>query len=107
MRVKQEKHSRKHRNKLEMIADVLKKCRDGDLKTHVMYGCNFSYSQLVVYLNLCTTKGWLKRRGNLYLTTFKGKAFLKKVGRVLKILQEAETAYERALKTVSEAGEET
>lgn len=97
-----EKHRVRYRNKLEIIVDILKICKDGTLKTYVMYDCRLSYTQLVIYLNLCMTNGWLKKEGRLYQTTPKGKAFLQQVVEMLKILQKTETAYKEALKTVTE-----
>ena len=62
--------------------DILSLCNDGLTKrTHVMYKCNSSFTQVKKYLELATLLGLLENRKvegkEFYQTTEKGEEFLK------------------------------
>ncbi len=48
-----------YRNRLEIVASILKKVGNGCKKTHIMYGANLSTTQLRRYLNYLTEMGLL------------------------------------------------
>ena len=64
------------RDRLNIMAEILKMARKGRLKTQIMYGVNLSFSQLKEYLLFLTEMGFLEvRRENrkrIYETTAKG-----------------------------------
>ena len=71
------------RARLDIMADILKTCRDGARKTNVMYHCNLSFQQLKKYLALLVQKDLLRsvfaRKDssvNLFKITDKGTKFL-------------------------------
>jgi predicted transcriptional regulator len=47
------------RNDIDIIADILKEAKKVERKTHIMYNCNLSYSQLETYLSFCLEVGLL------------------------------------------------
>ena len=74
-----------HRSRMDIIEDILCVANEGAGKTRIMYGCNLSFEQLHVYLDLLVSKGLLnsvpQRTGarsnlNMYETTEKGQAFI-------------------------------
>ena len=79
-----EKSSRSHRGRLDIIADVLHASFGGVRKTHLMYQCNLSFKQLKHYLALLLKKHLLHvvtddegSNPGLFEITDKGKEFLK------------------------------
>jgi len=64
------------RDRLNIMAEILKMARKGRLKTQIMYGVNLSFSQLKEYLLFLTEMGFLKvhieNRKRIYETTAKG-----------------------------------
>ena len=79
-----EKSSRSHRGRLDIIADVLHASFGGVRKTHLMYHCNLSFKQLKHYLALLLKKQLLHvvtddegSNPGLFEITDKGKEFLK------------------------------
>lgn len=69
---------------MDIMACILSKAMDGARKTHVMYGCNLSYRQFKVYLDLLTESGLLSLRKEsnveILVTTDEGHVFLKDYG---------------------------
>ena len=66
------------RGRVDVIADLLEiaklvSCR----KTRLMYRGNLSHRQLKVYLNILTGLNLLEMNGDKYLTTEKGREYLK------------------------------
>lgn len=47
------------RDKIEIVADILKKAKDGTCKTHIMYSCNLSFEQNKKYLRVLSGLGFL------------------------------------------------
>jgi len=75
---------RGHRDKLDIIADILKASCGGARKTHLMYHCNLSFRQLESYIKFLISKGLLRmvlikksQPVRLYETTDKGQEFLR------------------------------
>jgi len=72
---------RKRRDRLLIIAEILKVARHGALKTQIMYGANLSFAQLTAYLSLLVKLGLLeaakKNKEIIYKTTPKGIRYLK------------------------------
>lgn len=65
----------------------------GSKKTHVMYRCNLSFTQLEKYLSFMRSKGLLRiavedgsRKSELFEPTEKGNSFLQKYGRLKALL---------------------
>lgn len=73
--------TRKRRDRLHIMAEVLVVTRDGALKTQIMYKANLSFAQLKEYLSLLLGLGLLatRKRGQkmIYKTTRKGMEYLK------------------------------
>ena len=73
--------SRKRRDRLHIMAEVLGVTMDGALKTQIMYRANLSFAQLNEYLSLLLGLGLLKTRKQgqktIYKTTVKGVRYLK------------------------------
>jgi len=85
----------RYRNKLKIIADILKATGDGSNKTRIMYLANLSYHLLEKYLTMVIKARLLHNNGGKYEITEKGKAFLEKYEKyskkISKISKELET----------------
>ena len=68
----------RYRNKLHIIADILKAAENGSKKTRIMYLANLSYHLLEKYLVKVIQADLLRHNGELYELTEKGKIFLEK-----------------------------
>jgi len=67
----------KHRNRLQIIADVLSIARQGAKKTPIMYQANLSYRLLDRYIREVLNAGLVNfGDGNRYVLTAKGREFL-------------------------------
>jgi predicted transcriptional regulator len=71
------------RGRIDIIADILRQARHGAKKTRIMYLCNLSFRQLLVYLNFLVKKGFLSlslvadsQASVMFVTTDKGLDFL-------------------------------
>jgi len=69
----------RNRNKLDIVRDMLAVASTGTKKTRIMYQANLNFVQVEKYLNTLLDGGLLMRDngGTIYLTTEKGKEFLK------------------------------
>jgi predicted transcriptional regulator len=67
-----------YRNRLEIIADILRVAGDGSKKTRIMYFANLSYQLLERYLAKVIEARLLNRNGDRYEVTEKGRIFLEK-----------------------------
>jgi predicted transcriptional regulator len=63
------------RSSFEIIAEILKVCKNGAKKTRIMYACGLSYNFVQKYLKLLLETGLLKI-GSSYYITDKGMGFL-------------------------------
>lgn len=65
------------------MACILEKAKDEVRKTHIMYGCNLSFSQFQIYLDLLIDRGLIilqktaKSEIEFLKTTDDGREFLK------------------------------
>jgi len=79
----------KRRDKLEVIEDLLKTADkpDGANKTHLVYGSNLNFNRLNVFLPFLLEKDMIKcDLKNRYVTTVKGREFLKQLQSMHKML---------------------
>jgi len=89
----EEKFTRSHRSKIDIVADVLRETVGGAKKTQIMYGCNLSFRQLQTYLSFLLDRELLgkvseKEKGrdpSFFKTTSKGQSLLRAYDR-LKVL---------------------
>lgn len=88
-----EGNARKRRDRLYIIADILKAARKGVLKTEVMYKAGLSFPQLGGYLSLLARLGLIEvsaKNGKLaYKTTAKGIRYLKCYEEISHLLKES------------------
>jgi len=92
--------SRKRRDRLYIIAEILVVAKDGSLKTQIMYRANLSFAQLNEYLsfllkiallNKVTTEG-----KTIYKTTQKGIKYLENYEEITNLLtKEGEDSVQR------------
>lgn len=82
---------RKRRDRLYIIAEILKIAKNRPLKTHLMYGANLSFAQLNDYLSFLISTGLLKtvREDSrlIYKTTSKGLEFLTNYEKIISLLR--------------------
>ena len=68
---------------MDIIAHILAIAKEGERKTHIMYGANLSYTLLKKYLALLLETNLLQTRKNkgkvIYTTTEKGIELLQKM----------------------------
>jgi len=64
------------RSRIDITANILRLANEGTKKTHIMYRCNLSHSQLQAYLKLLLGMGFLVSHSDLFKTTAKGLKFL-------------------------------
>jgi predicted transcriptional regulator len=68
----------KYRDRLAIVADVLKAAETGAKKTRIMYMANLSYKLLEKYLTETIQIGFICYEQDQYILTEKGKIFLEK-----------------------------
>jgi len=83
--------SRKRRDKLYIISEILEIAKDGVLKTQIMYRANLSFTQLNDYLGFMLEIHLLEKiRQNdkdIYRSTEKGIDFLERYHRIAELLR--------------------
>ena len=85
-----------HRSRWDIMASVLSVATAGRSKTYVMRRCNLSYRQLQAYLDILRENGLLKvesrkgksNPGKIFVTTDRGRAFLKSYGSLRATMEE-------------------
>jgi predicted transcriptional regulator len=71
------------RDKIEIIADILKAATYGAKKTHIVYKANLNFNVFKRYLSRLEEKGLLmKINGGQYITTKKGSQFLEQYNKI-------------------------
>jgi len=74
--------SRKRRDRMFIIAEILNIAKSGSLKTQIMYRANLSFAQLNEYLSFLTEMELLEIKEednkNIYEITEKGERYLEK-----------------------------
>ena len=87
-------NERKRRDRLHILAEILKIAKDGSLKTQIMYKANLSFAQLNEYLSFLIRMGLLKihneERKKLYKTTVKGEKYLDSYEEISNLLGKGE-----------------
>jgi predicted transcriptional regulator len=68
----------RHRDRVEIVADLLKATGRGARKTRIMYGANLSYRLLKKYLEESVDKGFVRVNDGNYEVTRTGEEFLKR-----------------------------
>ena len=85
--------SRKRRDRLYIIAEILAIAKDGSLKTRIMYGANLSFAQLNEYLNFLLKGELLKadsdNKRTFYKTTSRGVKYLENYAEISNLLRKA------------------
>ncbi len=71
---------------------MLKIMSDGAIKTKILYQANLSYSQLKTYLDFHKESDLIKevgnkKRGKLFMTTYKGNLFLFRWTKILTLFE--------------------
>ena len=83
--------SRGRRDRLHIIAELLKIAKNKSLKTQLMYGANLSFAQLKDYLSFLISTELLKvvkeDGRKFYEITFKGRDFLTNYEKILLLLR--------------------
>ncbi|MHA2403909.1 MAG: winged helix-turn-helix domain-containing protein [Candidatus Kariarchaeaceae archaeon] len=67
---------------------ILELALSGIRKTHIMYRANLSHQQLNKFLDLICNHQLLRRDMTLYMTTARGRAFIKSFHEIQEILDE-------------------
>jgi predicted transcriptional regulator len=84
-------NDQKRRDRLYIIAEILKIAEDGSLKTQIMYKANLSFAQLNEYLSFLTRMELLKihkeERKKIYRTTGKGEEYLDRYEEISNLLR--------------------
>ncbi len=82
---------RKRRDRLTIMAEILKIAREGTLKTQIMYRANLSFAQLNDYLSFLKEAKLLKvnttEGRTIYKTTSKGVKYLENFVKVKELLK--------------------
>ena len=83
--------TRKRRDRLYIIAEILAIAKDGSLKTQIMYRANLSFAQLNEYLNFLIKRELLKvnsdNKKTFYKTTSKGVKYLENYEEISNLLR--------------------
>ncbi len=94
MVVEEWKNTRKRRDRLNIMAEVLAVTSNGALKTQIMYKANLSFAQLNEYLSFLLEVGLLKtvkkRERTVYKTTRKGVKYLESYAEIRDLLGNGE-----------------
>ena len=64
--------SRKRRERHDIIMEILKLAKNGELKTRIMYKARLSFSQLEQYLNALKEADFITEESGIWKTTEKG-----------------------------------
>jgi predicted transcriptional regulator len=63
------------RSRTAISVEILKAAMEGAKKTHIVYSANLNFDMVNRYLAMLEEKGLIEQKGNIYLTTTKGKEF--------------------------------
>lgn len=63
------------RSKLKITLEILKVAMNGAKKTQIVYGANLNSSIAEKYLSILENNQLIEHRGNLFITTDKGRAY--------------------------------
>jgi len=86
--------TRKRRDRLYIISEILTIAKDGSLKTQIMYRANLSFAQLNEYLSFLLKIKLLKiiteNERTIYKTTTKGFKYLQNYEKIISLLRNEE-----------------
>lgn len=86
-----ESNTRKRRDRLYIIADILSIARNGSLKTQIMYKANLSFAQLNEYLSFLLEKKLIasitQNEKTLFKATSKGIKYLRNYAKIRDLLK--------------------
>jgi predicted transcriptional regulator len=86
-----ESESRKRRDRLNIIAEILEISKNGSLKTQIMYRANLSFAQLNEYLELLLDIKLLQEtaedKKNMFRVTAKGDKYLENYYKIKELLE--------------------
>lgn len=87
-------NSRKRRDRLYIIAEILNVAREGSLKTQIMYSANLSFAQLNEYISFLLKMKLLRintdETKKIYKTTGKGLKYLQNYEEIAQLLSKEE-----------------
>jgi len=63
------------RSRTAISVEILKAAMEGARKTHIVYNANLNFDMANRYLVMLEDKGLIEHKGNMYITTTKGKEF--------------------------------
>ncbi|MBP1909053.1 winged helix-turn-helix domain-containing protein [Methanolobus bombayensis] len=63
------------RSKTAISVEILRAALEGAKKTHIVYRANLNFEVVNRYLSLLKENGLIEQKGNMYVTTDKGKEF--------------------------------
>ncbi len=63
------------RSRTAISVEILKAAMEGARKTHIVYSANLNFDMVNRYLVMLEDKGLIEHKGNIYVTTAKGKEF--------------------------------
>lgn len=99
--------TKRKRNGLEIIAEMLEASRQGSKKTNIMYSAKLSYELLVGYLAVLMESGLIETNGDRrFFITSKGARYLKEF-REMRDLQSSYVTKARALSRLISDGSRT
>ena len=94
MKNEQPENTRKRRDRLYIISEILTIAKDGSLKTQIMYRANLSFAQLNEYLSFLLKIKLLKvlteNERTIYKTTIKGIKYLQNYEKITDLLRKEE-----------------
>jgi len=93
----------KYRDRFDIFAHVLESARNGALKTNIMYSANLSFHLNEKYLNVCLENGLIEKTNEHYVTTKKGREYLKHYYTLRALTEKSSKIHEALQKLLSEA----
>lgn len=79
------------RDRLEVIAKILKFTAKGKRKTKILYYCNLSYTCGTKRISFLVQRGLLEKKLDYYYTTAKGMEFIEKFKEINNLLNKMAT----------------
>jgi len=88
--IKSQENHRRRRNRLFIVAEILRVAREGAFKTQIMYKASLSFAQLSLYLSLLVKLKFLEAVERdekiIYKTTSKGVKYLESYEEIRRLL---------------------
>ena len=94
--------SRRRRDRLFIMTEILTIAKEGSLKTHIMYKANMSFAQISEYLSLLLDLNLLQADENLkrtiFKTTEKGLRYLQSYSEIIELLNRGKEITRKKIK---------